>query len=323
MNTINIPVLALRGMTAFPGETVSFDVEREISIFALDNAMEGDRRLFLVTQRKIGVSEPEEQDLYEIGTVCHVLQIIKTSETTVRVLVEGEQRARLHRLWQASPFLQANVELLEDAPYRSTSHTEALLRQTYAIFGAYKELSPQMSDEVVAQVLDQRDPGRLADFIAQNLTLRHQDRQRVLDQLHPVKRLQLVNDILTHEVDVMGLEFEMEQKVRQRVAQVQKDMILREQLKVLQHELGESGDESCRIMRPGITALHLPEELHRKLMKEVDRLAKQPFGSAEGSVIRNYLDVCLELPWGKYTHDRRTWRRPGASLTGITSVWSR
>ena len=304
MNTINIPVLALRGMTAFPGETVSFDVEREISIFALDNAMEGDRRLFLVTQRKIGVSEPEEQDLYEIGTVCHVLQIIKTSETTVRVLVEGEQRARLHRLWQTSPFLQANVELLEDAPYRSTSHTEALLRQTYAIFGAYKELSPQMSDEVVAQVLDQRDPGRLADFIAQNLTLRHQDRQRVLDQLHPVKRLQLVNDILTHEVDVMGLEFEMEQKVRQRVAQVQKDMILREQLKVLQHELGEDGDEELSDYEARITALHLPEELHRKLMKEVDRLAKQPFGSAEGSVIRNYLDVCLELPWGKYTRDR-------------------
>ena len=304
MNTINIPVLALRGMTAFPGETVSFDVEREISIFALDNAMEGDRRLFLVTQRKIGVSEPEEQDLYEIGTVCHVLQIIKTSETTVRVLVEGEQRARLHRLWQTSPFLQANVELLEDAPYRSTSHTEALLRQTYAIFGAYKELSPQMSDEVVAEVLDQRDPGRLADFIAQNLTLRHQDRQRVLDQLHPVKRLQLVNDILTHEVDVMGLEFEMEQKVRQRVAQVQKDMILREQLKVLQHELGEDGDEELSDYEARITALHLPEELHRKLMKEVDRLAKQPFGSAEGSVIRNYLDVCLELPWGKYTRDR-------------------
>ena len=304
MNTINIPVLALRGMTAFPGETVSFDVEREISIFALDNAMEGDRRLFLVTQRKIGVSEPEEQDLYEIGTVCHVLQIIKTSETTVRELVEGEQRARLHRLWQASPFLQANVELLEDAPYRSTSHTEALLRQTYAIFGAYKELSPQMSDEVVAQVLDQRDPGRLADFIAQNLTLRHQDRQRVLDQLHPVKRLQLVNDILTHEVDVMGLEFEMEQKVRQRVAQVQKDMILREQLKVLQHELGEDGDEELSDYEARITALHLPEELHRKLMKEVDRLAKQPFGSAEGSVIRNYLDVCLEMPWNKYTRER-------------------
>ena len=159
-------------------------------------------------------------------------------------------------------------------------------------------------DEVVAQVLDQRDPGRLADFIAQNLTLRHQDRQRVLDQLHPVKRLQLINDILTHEVDVMGLEFEMEQKVRQRVAQVQKDMILREQLKVLQHELGEDGDEELSDYEARITALHLPEELHRKLMKEVDRLAKQPFGSAEGSVIRNYLDVCLELPWGKYTRDR-------------------
>ena len=139
MNTINIPVLALRGMTAFAGETVSFDVEREISIFALDNAMEGDRRLFLVTQRKIGVSEPEEQDLYEIGTVCHVLQIIKTSETTVRVLVEGEQRARLLRLWQTSPFLQANVELLEEEPvseaFQKSPRTEALLSAAIAGLG--------------------------------------------------------------------------------------------------------------------------------------------------------------------------------------------
>ena len=159
MNTINIPVLALRGHDRLPRRNCKLRRGAGDFHFALDNAMEGDRHLFLVTQRKIGVSEPEEQDLYEIGTVCHVLQIIKTSETTVRVLVEGEQRARLHRLWQTSPFLQANVELLEDAPYRSTSHTEALLRQTYSIFGAYKELSPQMSDEVVAEVLDQRDPG--------------------------------------------------------------------------------------------------------------------------------------------------------------------
>ena len=119
-----------------------------------------------MTQRKIGVSEPEEQDLYEIGTVCHVLQIIKTSETTVRVLVEGEQRARLHRLWQTSPFLQANVELLEDAPYRSTSHTEALLRQTYAIFGAIRSCPPRCPTRWWHRCWIRRDPGRLADFIA-------------------------------------------------------------------------------------------------------------------------------------------------------------
>ena len=158
MTTQNMPVLALRGLTAFPGQTLSFDAEREISILALENAMEGDRELLLVTQREIGVQDPQEEDLYEIGTVCRIFQIVKTSDTGVRVIAGGLHRAALRRLWQTKPFLQANVELLEDAPYRSTSHTEALLRQTYAIFGAYKELSPQMSDEVVAQVLDQRDP---------------------------------------------------------------------------------------------------------------------------------------------------------------------
>ena len=112
--TMNIPVLALRGLTAFPHQTLSFDVEREISIYALDNAMENDRRLFLVTQREISTAEPGEEDLYKIGTVCHILQIIKTSDSSVRVIVEGEERARLHRMWQGKPFLQANVEILEE-----------------------------------------------------------------------------------------------------------------------------------------------------------------------------------------------------------------
>ena len=112
--TMNIPVLALRGLTAFPNETLSFDVERDISIYALDNAMENDRRLFLVTQKEISVADPTEEDLYRVGTICHILQIIKTSENSVRVIVEGEERARLHRMWQGKPFLQANVEVLEE-----------------------------------------------------------------------------------------------------------------------------------------------------------------------------------------------------------------
>ena len=302
--TRNLPVLALRGVTAFPGQTVSFDVEREISIYALDNAMESDRRIFAITQKELSTSEPGERDLYAVGTVCHILQIVKTSDTTVRVVVEGESRARLLRLWQTQPFLQGQAELLPEQPARSTARTEALLRRTYVLFDDYRQLASGLSDDFTAAVLDCRDAGELADLIAQNITLRHQDRQRVLEELHPEKRLRLVNDILTHEVDVLSLESEMEQKVRRRVAQVQRDMILREQVKVLQHELGEDGDEELEAYAARIDALRLPEEVHNKLLRELERLGKQPYSSAESAVIRNYLDVCLELPWNKTTRDR-------------------
>ncbi len=302
--TRNIPVLALRGLTAFPGQTVSFDAERDISIFALDNAMENDRRLLAMTQKDLSTAEPGEEDLYTIGTVCHILQIIKTSDTTVRVIAEGESRARLHRLWQKKPFLQAQAELLPEMAARHTARSEALIRRTYVLFGEYRELANGIGEDFAAAVLDCSDTGRLADLIAQNITLRHQDRQRVLEELHPDKRLRIVNDILTHEVDVISLESEMEQKVRRRVAQVQKDMILREQVKVLQHELGDDGDEELEEYTARIQAADLPDEIHTKLTKEVERLGKQPFGSAEASVIRNYLDVCLELPWHKFTRER-------------------
>ena len=305
LSTLNLPVLALRGLTVFPDLTLSFDVEREISIYALDCAMEADRRIFLVTQREIGVMQPQEEDLYEIGTVCHILQIIKTSDSSVRVVVQGESRARIRRLWQLKPFLQANVELLEeDFPGKFTNRTEALLRQTYAIFGEYKELVNNIPDEIVSAILDCRDPGKVADTLAQQITLHHDDRQTILEQLHPIKRLQKMNELLAHEVDVISLEMQMDQKMRQRVAQVQKDMILREQVKVLQHELGEDGDEEIDEYTEKVKALHLSEEIEKKLLKEVNRLAKQPYGSAEASVIRNYLDVCLEMPWNKQTKDR-------------------
>ena len=303
--TVNIPVLALRGLTVFPDLTLSFDVEREISIFALDRAMEEDRRIFLVTQREIGVIQPQEEDLYEIGTVCQIMQIIKTSDTTVRVVVKGEDRARIRRLWQTKPFLQANVEILEeDFPGKFTNRTEALLRQTYSIFGEYKELVNNIPDEIVSAILDCREPGKVADTIAQQIALPHEVRQSILEELHPVKRLKEMNEILMHEVDVISLEMQMDQKMRQRVGQVQKDMILREQVKVLQHELGDDGDEEIDEYTDKVKSLHLTEEIEKKLLKEVNRLAKQPFGSAEASVIRNYLDVCLEMPWNKQTKDR-------------------
>ena len=305
LTTLNIPVVALRGMTVFPELTASFDVEREISIYALDRSMESDRRIFLVTQKDIGTQMPLEKDLFTVGTICRILQIIKTSENSVRVVVEGQQRARIHRLWQTKPFLQANVELLEeDVSGKHTDRVEAILRQTYAIFAAYREMVPNISDEVASTILDCQDPGRLADYIAQNITLRHTDRQRVLEQLHPVRRLMLVNEILAHEVDVISLEVQLEQRVRERVARMQKNTILREQVKVLQQELGEDEDEELTEYADKIAKAKLTDEVRKKLNKELDRLGKQAYGSAEASVIRNYLDVCLEMPWGKRTRDR-------------------
>ena len=164
--TLNIPVLALRGLTVFPDQTTGFDVEREISMLALNNAMEEGKDIFLVTQRELAVARPEESDLYAVGTVAHVLQIIKTSDSTVRVVVRGMSKGRIKRLWQTHPFLQANVVLLEDdLPVRMTSRVEAVMRQTYLLFGEYRDMVPELSDEIVATVLDCDDPCKLADYI--------------------------------------------------------------------------------------------------------------------------------------------------------------
>lgn len=175
MTTQNMPVLALRGLTAFPGQTLSFDAEREISILALENAMEGDRELLLVTQREIGVQEPQEEDLYAIGTVCRIFQIVKTSDTGVRVIAGGLHRAAIRRLWQTKPFLQANVDLLEDEGWRATDRTEADPADL-RLFGRYQELVGNLSISWWPRCLDIRDPGRVADTIAANINLRHQDR---------------------------------------------------------------------------------------------------------------------------------------------------
>ena len=326
--TMNVPVLALRGLTVFPGQTTGFDVEREISMLALNNAMEEGKDVFLVTQRELAVMHPEEDDLYSMGTVAHVLQIIKTSDSTVRVVVRGMEKGCIKRLWQTKPFLQANVTLIEDEfPGKMTSRVEAVMRQTYALLGEYKDMVPDLPDEVMATVLDSKDPGEIANYIAYSITLRHMDRQRILEELHPVKRLKLVNEILTRELDVISLEVEMEKKVRDRVGRVQKDMILREQVKVLQHELGEDGDDEIQEYTEKVQKLKVSQEIEEKLMKEVSRLAKQPYGSAEASVIRNYLDTCLEMPWGKETKERADVEKARAMLDkdhyGLTKVKER
>ena len=304
--TKNLPVIAMRGLNVFPRMNTSFDLERPISVHALERAMENGEEIFLVTQREIGVEQPEEKDLYEIGTVARVTQILRVSDRVLRVMMEGACRARLKRLWQREPFLQAQVELIDEpATSRHSKRTEAMLRQTYASVTEYAELAQKLPDDVYAAILSTNDPGYLADFIAQQLNLRYQDKQDILDELRPLPRLQRMNEILRREIEVTAMEQDIESKVRSRVGKIQKDFVLREQIKVLQNEIGEGGeDEELDEYREKISKAHLSEEVERKLLKDVDKLAKQPFGSAEASVLRNYLDTCMEMPWGEETKER-------------------
>lgn len=305
--TMNLPALALRGLTVFPHMNLTFDVERRISIAALERAMEAEQDIFLVTQREIGVEQPEEKDLYPIGTVSHIRQILRLSPGSARVMVEGRRRARLRRLWQTAPYLQVHIEELPEEPSSEihSPRTEALLRQTWNLFSEYAQMSGNMPEEIVTAVLDCREIGYLADFIAQNIPLRHGDKQEILEELAPFVRLRKLNGLLVRECNILGFEHEMEGKVRDQLVQTQREQILRTQIRVLQNELGE-GDEDddveeyCR----KILALKLEEEAEQHLLKEAGKLSRQPYGSAEASVIRNYLDVCLEMPWNVETRER-------------------
>ena len=315
--TMNMPVLALRGLTIFPGCVISFDVERDISIRALERAMEQDQFIFLVAQRELGEIQPGERDLYSVGTVSVIRQILRIGDSAVRVMMEGRSRAKLRRLWQTEPYLQGNVEPLREGKARlSASQLEALLRQTYANFAGYAALAPRLGGEVLAAAMEDRDPGHLADFIAQNIMLRYQDKQSVLEEARPVPRLRKVNELLAREAEVLSCEHELEGKIRREMGEVQRDHIIREQIRLLQQELGEDEDTELSDYRTKIMARQLTEEVEQKLLKEVDRLAKQSYASAEAPVIRNYLDVCLEMPWGEETKER-------ASVTAARKILDR
>ena len=303
-----MPALALRGLTVFPNMLLHFDVGRESSIKALDEAMTSGQTIFLVAQRELAVENPQEGDLYAVGTISNVRQILRLPGDNVRVMVEGVSRGRLCQLVETSPYLSAEVEEIPgEAPVKRSARTEALIRQTYELFETYIELAPKMTPDILLSVLSSEDPGYIADYIAQNLPMRTGDKQAILEELRPVRRLEKLCQNLRREVEILELEQEMQGKVRDQLTRSQRDYVLREQLKVLQHELGEDqqgGDQELYDYRRQIEKAKLPVEVKEKLEKELRRLEKQPFGSAEATVLRNYLDTVLELPWGKKTKER-------------------
>jgi len=304
--TVKLPVLALRGLNVFPRMTTHFDVGRKKSIRAIEESMRKNQEIFLVTQRDIRVDDPEKNDLFVMGTVAVVKQLLKLPGDSVRVLVEGKSRGKLLELSKNDPFLFGHVELVSDHPFVKTSaRAAAVVRQGQLLFEQFADLSGKNMQENLLQVISSDDPGYIADFITQNTSIDYLDKQKVLEQLYPVKRLELACVMLARELDIMHLEAEIQEKVQNGINKNQRDYYLREQMRVIREELGEEDDEEeLYNYQKKIEALELPQEIHEKLMKELRRLGKQHSNSAEAAVIRTYLDTCLEVPWNTVTKER-------------------
>ena len=299
-----LPVLALRGLAVFPDQTVHFEVGRKKSILALDEAMKKDQTLLLIPQRDITVDDPVEKDLYPIGTVARVKQVLKTQGETIRVLVTGVCRARIQRMDQLEPYLFAEVAAVSETEVQDSLRTRAMRREANGLYASYVELSEQPAQAVQLRMLSSNHTGFIADSIAQNSGFDFADKVAMLGQLNPAKRLEMAIKCLRQEIEMLRLESDIQEKTRAHMDQQHRDYYLREQMKVIQDELGDDDETEFHQLEQRILALNLPQESEQKLLKDLGRLRKQPFGSQEGAVLRGYLDHVLELPWHTRTKER-------------------
>ena len=300
-----MPVLALRGLAIFPDQTVHFDIGRIKSALALEDAMKKDQTLLLIPQKNIVDDDPGLSELYPIGTVAKVKQILKTQGENIRVLVTGQYRARLVNLTQNEPFLAGIVETAPIARVSDSLRKRALRREALMLYGNYVELTERPAQTVQLRLMASESCGFVADTIAQNSGFDYPEKAKLLCQLNPVKRLESVLALLQQEIQMLQLEQDIQEKTRAHIDQEQKDYYLREQMKAIREELGE-GDDYAEFAEyeKNILLLNLPRESEEKLLKDLQRLKKQHFGSAEASVLRNYLDTVLEMPWKHSTKER-------------------
>ena len=300
-----MPILALRGLAVFPEQTVHFDVGRKKSVLALEAAMKADQTLLLIPQKDILVDDPRLIDLYPIGTIVKVKQVLKSQGENLRVLVTGLHRAKITELNQSDPYLCGIVESVPDQVSTDTIRGRALRREAINVYGMYSEMTEHPSQVIQLKLIASEANGFIADTIAQNSGIEFKDKAKMLCMLNPAKRLETAVHLLKQEVEMLQLEAVIQERTKSNIDQNQKDYYLREQIKAIREELGE-GDEDSEIETyvQKIQALKLPEEQEKKLLKDVDRLKKQPFGSSEGAVLRNYLDTVLELPWNVKTKER-------------------
>ena len=302
----NMPLLALRGLSVFPGMLLTFDVERSISVAALNEAVSTDQLIFLAAQKDPVADAPDESDIYHIGIVCRVRQQLHQPRGGVtRVLVEGLYRAEAIDIDTSGKFYTAEVRELADKPERvSAARKEALLRNCLSLFEEYVQLNPDMINEQLLNLLANPTPEYFSNYIAQNVRFSIEDKQALLEELYPCRRLTLLVKLLNNELNIITLEKEINDAAQEAINQNQREYYLREELKVIQAELGEDGQvDDIDDYRTKINALPVADDVREKLLKELGRLTKQPFGSSEAAVLRGYLDVCLEIPWGKTTKE--------------------
>ncbi len=301
-----LPLLPLRGLTVFPYMILTFDVGREKSVKALDNAMINNQLIFLVAQKDAKEDAPDVEEIYSVGTISRVKQLLKLPGNTIRVLVEGISRAELKSYVQTEPYFVAEVmeRFIPEDEDKSVEY-EALKRRVLSTFDEYARLIGKISPETVAALSSIEEIGQLSDIIVSNMQLKVEQKQEILNEFYPEIRMEKLLEMLMTEIEILEVEKDINVRVRKQIDKMQREYYLREQIKAIQTELGDKDGIAGEVdeYKKRLEAAKLPEEAEKKALKELDRLVKMPSGSAEGSVIRTYLDWVLDLPWSKKTED--------------------
>lgn len=298
-----LPVLPLRGLVVFPGTVLSFDVGRKKSSAALKAAMERDQLIFAVAQKEVYVEDPEEGNLYEIGCVVKVRQVLKVAENAVRVLVEGLYRAKHGSLFNGRGFPISEITEIRDKPIKNRPvYVESLLRRIRTQFEKYAEVYSNVAPDVIMRIAETSEVGFLADYIASNIPAPYDDKQYVLEQDDPIHRAKILIEMLDKEREIGEIDRRISEKTKAAIDENQREYYLREQIKAISSELyGDDSADEIDEYHYKIDLLTASDEVKETLHKEVNKLAKMPSGSHEGTVVRGYLDTCIELPWNRDT----------------------
>ena len=307
--TVTLPVLALRGLMVFPNMVLHFDVGRAKSVAALEHAMVGDQQIMLVAQKDVEVDDPSVEDLCRVGTVATIKQAMNLPNDSIRVLVEGQMRGVIETVTQEEPCMMGRIRLIEDDTDEPDAEMQALMRATQDFFEQFATASQRMPQETIASVRDVEQPGHLADVIAANVLTNMEDRQSLLDETDVKRRLEKLCGILVRETELAGLEKQVQARIKKQIEKNQKDYYLREQIKAIQTELGDTEATDVDELREKMERLPLNEEARQKCEKEIERLSRMAPGTPEIGVARTYIEWILDLPWGESTPDNLDLKR--------------
>ncbi len=305
-NIISYPVLALRGLPIFPHAVVHFDVGREISVNAIEKAMAGDKKIIIAAQIDPDVDQPQSEDLYTVGTLCTIKQVLRIAEDNLRILINGESRVVIEEFTSFDCCIECTARIIESSHILTMDDeilADAYVRELKKASSEYFPLVGRLPDEVNISFAKETDPFVFSDKLASSMLLDVEQKQEILSEFDVIKRLTLLLGMIHHEIAVLKIEKEISGKVKVRIDDSQKDFYLREQLKVIREELGDTSEDECDVYKSKAVDANFPDEVREKFAKELDRFAKMQSSSPEAVVIRNYLDSLLEIPWGKKSEE--------------------